>query len=273
MRSEMPGPFVCEPCGYTTQHIGHWRAHLRTKRHELGGKAGSSGCGKYSCEHCGRVYKHRQSLHKHQKTCTPTEDKCPPCPPEESQVNNSSAELLKVIEQLIPRVNQTTNNISVQILLNKECADAMTIQSFATNLQMSLEDICKQKTDGRPATVSRIVSENLGPLRVQDRPIHCTDEGRSKWLVHDERGGWREDTGKAVMNAASFGITRRFQSLWDKAHPNWREDDQLRTSWIDLVACLHADPSDQEVGATLERLAPQCRLSAEQLRTALLIDQ
>lgn len=268
----MPGPFTCTPCGYTTKHAGHWQAHLRTRRHQAAaiGPAPTLEAVRYSCPDCGRTYKHRQSLHKHQRKCSAAQ--ALPAPPAPA-ATDSSSELLKVIEQLIPRVNQTTNNISVQILLNKECADAMTIQSFATNLQMSLEDICKQKSDGRPEAVSRIVSENLGPLRIQDRPIHYTDAGSSKWLVHDERGGWREDTGRAVMKAASFGMTRRFQTLWDKAHPDWRDDDQLRTSWIDIVACLHADPSDQEVGATLERLAPQCRLSADQLRTALLIDQ
>ena len=267
----MPGPFVCGPCGYTTMHAGHWRAHLRTKRHQLGGVTAAP---VHVCARCGRSYKHRQSLHKHQKACVHSGSETaaqPPAPASGS--GGTNAELLKVIEQLIPRVNQTTNNISVQILLNKECGDAMTIQSFATNLQMSLEDICKQKTDGRSEAVSRIVSENLGPLRVQDRPIHCTDEGKSKWLVHDESGGWREDTGRAVMKAASFGMTKRFQSLWDEAHPNWRQDDQLRSSWIDLVACLHTDPSDQDVAETLERLSPQCRLSAEQLRTSLLLDQ
>jgi hypothetical protein len=263
-----PGPrFECSACGYLTSHRGHWRVHLRTERH----RRATGLVADYVCDKCGRTYKYRQGLHRHRRACKSLGQlESAEVPASKSAAHS---ELLQVIEQLIPRVNQTTNNnnISIQILLNKECADAMTIQAFATNLRMSLEDICKQKTDGRPAAVSKIVSENLGPLRMQDRPIHCTDQGRSKWLVHDESGGWREDTGSTVVRAASFGITRKFQELWDAVHPNWRNDDKLRSSWIDLVACFNADPSDQEVGATLERLAPHCRLTAEELRASLLI--
>ena len=261
------GKFKCAPCGYSTRHRGHWKEHVRTVRH----RRAMGEVVDHECPDCGKVYKHRQSLHKHRRECT-SRSKAQEAPRgAASQKDTSSAELLKVIEQLIPRVNQTTNHINVQILLNEECGDAMTIQSFATNLRMSLRDICRQKESGKPAIMSKIVSENLGPLRIQDRPIHCTDDGRSKWLVHDEREGWKEDSGNTVIRAASFGITRRFQELWDAAHPDWRNDDSLRTSWIDIVACLNTDPSDGEVAATLDRLAPHCRLSAEELRTSLLL--
>jgi len=252
--------FHCDRCDYSTNHRGHWRAHLRSVRHK-------SRVDGHVCSVCNRVYKHRQSLHKHQKKCHSDES----VGGSGVDMGSTQSELLKVIEQLIPRVNQTTNNINIQILLNKECGDAMTIQTFATNLRMSLEDICRQKDSGRSNSVSKIVSENLGPLRMQDRPIHCTGAHSSKWLIHDERGGWREDSGNTVFRAASFGITKRFQELWDEAHPNWRNDEQLRSSWIDIVACLNADPSDKEVADTLDRLSPCCRLSSEELKSSLLL--
>ena len=255
--------FRCTACGYQTHHRGHWRAHTRTAKHQALAKPDAC----HACERCGKVYKHRQSLYKQRARCNA------PAPPnaEATPQATSEAGLLRVIEQLIPRVAQTTNNINVQILLNRECGDAMTIQSFAKSLRMSLEDICQSSGEAKPGMVSNIVSANLGPLRVQDRPLHCTDLDRSKWLVHDERGGWREDTGTTVFRAASFGITKRFQELWDTAHPHWRTDEEQRSSWIDLVACLNADPKEDEVHATLARLAPHCKLTAGQLGEALRI--
>ncbi len=252
--------YSCAACNYSTPHRGHWKEHLKTERH-------ARARARHTCGNCGKSYKHRQSLCRHRRKCE-KRDQIPNAP---GQEQSTQSDLLRVIEQLIPRVNQTTNNINVQILLNKECAEAMTIQKFATTLEMSLEDICARKNEGTPCMMSRIVTNNLGPLRVQDRPIHRTEGESSKWLVHDERDGWREDTGTSVFRAASFGITRRFQELWDAAHPDWRTNDELRTSWIDIVACLNADPAEREVRDMLEKLAPHCRLTADELRQSLLI--
>ena len=254
--------YVCSACNFSTHHRGHWKEHQMTKKHLRAART-------HVCSNCGRAYKHRQSLHKHRGTC----DKKSQADNAPEAEETSQSDLMRVIEQLIPRVNQTTNNINVQILLNKECADAMTIQSFATNLHMSLEDICAQKTTGKPDMMSRIMSHNLGPIRVQDRPIHRAEGATSRWLVHDETDGWREDSGTSVFRAASFGITRRFQELWDAAHPNWKSDDDLRTAWIDIVACLNADPTEKEVREMLDRLGPHCRLTAEELRQALQIER
>ncbi len=252
--------YVCSACNYSTTHRGHWKEHQASLKH-------AARAATHVCDACGKAYKHRQSLYKHKKSCDKNKA-APNAPPSQSA---SQSDLLKVIEQLIPRVNQTTNHINVQILLNKECADAMTIQTFATSLQMSLEDICAQKNTGKPVMMSQIVSDNLGPLRVQDRPIHRAEGAPPRWLVHDETDGWREDSGTSVFRAASFGITRRFQELWDAAHPDWKNNDDLRMAWIDIVACLNADPTEKEVRDMLDRLGPHCRLTADELRLSLQI--
>ena len=48
------------------------------------------------CPGCGRSYKHRQSLHKHQKGCVHAEADPPSAPGSASGGGGSNAELLKV---------------------------------------------------------------------------------------------------------------------------------------------------------------------------------
>ena len=274
--------YTCKLCGYQTSHKGHWDAHILTAKHNRRCRSAER---KYECPDCGRAYKHRQSLHKHKRRCafrgtgeTPEACTAPPPPDQGTQDTTphlDTSALMDIIKQLIPKVSQPTttthveNNINIQILLNERCPDAMTIQSFVTNLKLSIDDILRHKDAGRASGVSHIVKQNLKPLSVVERPIHCAPGADPRWLIHDEVEGWREDTGSALMREASFGIGRRFQTLWDAAYPSWKRDDRLRARWMEMVACLNADPTEEEISSMLRRLRPDCRLTLGEVKKAI----
>jgi len=57
--------YVCCACDYTTSHLGDWHKHLATDRHIKLVNASSTSI---KC-HCGKTYKHMESLYRHKKTC------------------------------------------------------------------------------------------------------------------------------------------------------------------------------------------------------------
>ena len=95
----------------------------------------------------------------------------------------------KVIQDIIPKIgNQTNSNnniINVQMFLNEKCGEAMSIQNFANQLFITMDDLNNNKKD----CISNVVLKNLKPLSITQRPFHyllkiksgCKDrEGRKK---------------------------------------------------------------------------------------------
>tara|TARA_Y100000591_G_C21686860_1_gene621000 strand:- start:96 stop:809 length:714 start_codon:yes stop_codon:yes gene_type:complete len=233
------------------------------------------------CNICNKTYKHRQSLYAHKKRCIETQPenkgneniKITPSSIDSNNIEHlSKKDLLGIIHQMIPQIGDQTTNINVQVFLDDKCKEAMTIQNFATQLTMTIEDILVHKRNGVSTGVSNILIENLKPIPLLERPIHLTDGSGSTWMVHDETDGWKEDNGKVVMKEAGFGINRRFQDLWNTAYPNWQYDDTLQQRWIELVKCLHTDPTDKDIEATLHKLGPECKLTTIDIRRLILQD-
>ena len=275
--------FRCKACDYNTSRRSNWTKHLTTRKHQIltdTDVSATKSSKTFECE-CGRIYKHRQSLFTHKKKCTYV-------PPSEPHTENeivsatneleelSKADLLNVIREMIPKLGNTTttnNSINVQVFLDEKCKDAMTIQNFATQLTMTIEDILKHKQSGMPTGVSNILIENLRPIPLTERPIHCTDVKKRTWMVNDETEGWKEDNGKIVIKEAGFGINKRFQDLWNAAYPNWQYNEQLQKHWVELVQVLNADPSEKEIEKALKRIGPECKLTTEEIKQTIAIEQ
>jgi hypothetical protein len=281
--------FHCECCDYTTSHLGHWKRHKTTLKHGiltntyiLSAKPDNKPV--YTCKNCNKTYKHRQSLYAHKKRCVvnPQEENVQISPTTintENMENLSNNDLLAIIHQMIPQIGEkTTNtmntmnttNINVQVFLDENCKEAMTIQNFAAHLTMTIEDFLARQTKGFPTGVSNILIKNLKPIPLLKRPIHCTDGSGATWMVHDETDGWKKDNGKVVMKKTGFGINRRFQDLWNANYPNWQYNETLQQQWIELVKCLNTDPTDKEIEATLQKLGPECKLTTSEIRTLML---
>ena len=82
---------------------------------------------------------------------------------------------------------ENNNNINIHVFLNEHCKDAMTIQHFIKNLSIDIDDIANKKHGNYFKGVSNIILNNLKPLSITKRPIHCTDTKLSKWLINDAK--------------------------------------------------------------------------------------
>jgi hypothetical protein len=284
MEQKVATKFKCKGCDYHTSRKGNWVKHLSTHKHKIltDTDAFATKSSKiYECG-CGKTYSHRQSLFTHQKKCTiekKAENKIiSKKEPELSDLSNleilSNSELIRLMHKMIPKLgntsnsnnNTTTNNINIQVFLDEKCKDAMTIQNFATQLTMTIDDLMNHKKKGLTQGVSNILIENLKPIPIMERPLHCTDIKKSKWMIHDAAGGWQEDNGNSVIKEAGFGINKRFQDVWNDAYPDWQYNENLRNMWMELVSCLTADPSEKEIEKTLKKIGPECKLTIDDIR-------
>jgi hypothetical protein len=135
----------------------------------------------------------------------------------------------KVIElskepRIVNNGTMTQNNnqkFNLQFFLNDTCKDAITIQQFINNIQISLEDLESVGRNGFVKGISDIVLKELNTLDVTKRPIHCTDLKREVIYLKEE-DAWNKDDDE---NTKLKSIIRTVENKgWNKV-PFWYQNN------------------------------------------------
>ena len=137
--------YNCEKCDYTTGHIGHWKRHLETKKHNvdymltnvdsLGTETDKKGTTRWQCA-CGKYYSYKQSYYRHKKTCTYE----PPVETEtENQIVSKDIDKDEIIMELLNKMKEQQEVITdlIKRVGNNNSADINT-NSFNTNIILQL---------------------------------------------------------------------------------------------------------------------------------------
>jgi hypothetical protein len=216
--------YACEKCEYFTSNMKDWEKHLNTKKHRKETKL-------LQCPFCLITLGSRTSLWRHKKSCIESKDvntRLLEAIKENTRVNNELLENKFCINN--SQCSNVTNNIvTINMFLNDECGSAMSIQNFIRGMNVTFEDLCKNKRD----SLTNIVIRNLQPLSITERPVHCKDT--RNWYIKDELCGWNEDSGEGLLKAAEFGIQRAWQKEFERKHPEWMETDKLRELYVELA--------------------------------------
>ena len=279
--------FACELCDYKTSRRSNYNNHILTLKHKRMTQDDKKKQKEadFHCE-CGKSYVYRQGLYKHKIKCAyiPEEGVCnkiiakPDSLEELSKTDllNMVHEQNKIIRDIIPKIGNTTNNIrndfrnnnfNFQLFLDENCKEAMTLQNFATEFQMTIEDILKYK-QGKQTGVSNLLIQNLKPIPVVQRPIHCTDVKKRTWMIKDD-DGWKRDNGKKVIKVTEYEVSKRFHDLWETAYPEWQKNERLTDTYLDIVRCLTAESSEKDIEKILRKIGPEYKLSASDVKHAL----
>ncbi len=279
-----PTKFYCEVCDFTAYHKGNFKQHLTTRKHIEGNKGLQTDSNVsmdetkklFGCDYCSRSYRFRSGLSRHKKTCSGKKliekndltkvdliEILKHIPIGQTTQNNITNNNQKTYN------NNITNQINIQLFLDEKCKDAMTIQNFAMQLTVKIEDLIKKRALGLCGGVDNIVIKNLEPIPLLERPIHCTDIKKRQWMVNDETSGWKEDNGDLLIKQAGFGINKRFNHIWEKAYPGWKENERLKQQWVQLVKDLNSDHSEKEIEKALKKIGPECKLTVQDIKSVL----
>jgi hypothetical protein len=190
------------------------------------------------------LYKHRQSLFKHEKVCKELNKK--------SVDSISTAEILNIIKTLIKdnqdftkdlvntvvsnqSSNITNNNnnnnncnnnshnktFNLQVFLNETCKNAMNLTDFIDSIKLQLSDLIKIGEIGYVEGISNIITSNLQSLDITERPIHCTDKKRETVYVKDE-DKWEKDDGNNKIRKLIKKVAYKNENLlpqYKQKHP------------------------------------------------------
>lgn len=265
--------YFCDICDYTTSKQSNYDKHQFTAKHKWKQSAtfcSSENTEKYNCSFCGKKYKTRSGIWKHEKTCAKNIDTPSAIPSEVvmklieknnelqqliiEQNRESTANTQKLQEQMLNIVsenriiNNTTNttnntqnnNFNLNFFLNEQCKNAMDISDFLKTVQVDLEDVANVGKLGYVEGISRIFMKALNNIDIYERPIHCSDLKREVMYIKDN-GIWEKDSeDKSSMKKAVQLISHRNVmkiKAWTDANPSWKthyskeEDEYLKISY------------------------------------------
>ena len=152
--------------------------------------------------------------------------------------NVLTQELVETIGKIAGNNNcNNTTNISVNMYLNQNCKDAMTLTDFVENIKISLQDLNYTKQNGYVKGITNIFLNQLKDMSPTERPIHCSDTKRLKFYVKDE-DTWIADNSnvkieKTIKNIQSEHIKKL--SEWEKLHPKFQDDPDLLAEWQSIL--------------------------------------
>ena len=265
--------FHCEKCNYFGKRKSQYERHLQTNKHK------NNECYKKATEKvqyiclCGKKFKHHSSFYRHKKECKYTEPETLTTDATVDLVKtliNQNQKLQQQIQDIIPKlsdtnkttnINSNNNIINVQMFLNDKCADAMSIQNFANQLLITMDDLTKSKKD----CISNVVLKNLKPLALTERPFHCTNLKKKEWFVKDETEGWEEDTGEKLIKNTEYGIQRKWCNEFERRYPDWMKDDAAKDRYIKIAGSTTAALDEKTKLKLLRELASEATLNTGEL--------
>jgi len=257
--------FVCKKCDYSTSKKSDYSKHLFTLKHQNNDNDdinndnfSQKNSKSHICE-CGRIYKYRQGLCYHKKTCELKE-------PQESSDSISANEdkeetELKILTNLVKDVikhnqdltnkivdickvgNTKNNNIThsnvhsnnktfnLQFFLNETCKDAMNISDFVESIKFQIKDLEHIGEVGFVDGISDVVLDNLTELDKRQRPIHCSDNKREILYIKDNDEWIKDDEPNTKMIKVIKQIAHKNMKNipeWIKNNPDCHKSDSKK---------------------------------------------
>jgi hypothetical protein len=193
----------------------------------------------YECKYCGKVFSARNSLWYHNKKCKSN--------PEYTllQMKDKIDSINTQIHELkgCTTINQ---NFNINVFLNETCKDAMNLSNFVDNLTITLGDLMKTSELGYVNGISTMLIKNLDYLKIEDRPIHCSNVEKSNFYIKNN-DKWSPDNGDSVSKAIEASQQKHYIALtsWMTENPNWELDELKTEECINMMKQFSNGSSEQ----------------------------
>ena len=161
-------------------------------------------------------------------------------------------ELQQTLIDIIPKIgsnnnNTTHNNFNLQVFLNEQCKDAITLMDFVNSLQIEFSQIEYTGVHGFVEGVSNIFTKAIQNMDITKRPIHCTDLKREILYVKDNESWNKDSDDKGKMKEAIEKVKHnniKKMSEWIKKNPECHDSSNPKNDLF--VSMVHANTNENE---------------------------
>ena len=253
--------FRCDKCCFESSVRQSYERHVLTRKHL---RNDSDELKAYFC-YCGKVYKYRQGLHAHKRSCNQNvnetimtnhdahNDVLLSILKSHEKTQETTLALVKslqeqnsaLLKQIVPagciqNINSHNKTFNLQVFLNEDCKDAMNMSDFINSVKLQLSDLESVGELGYVDGISNIFLQKLNELDVYKRPIHCTDIKRHTMHIKDQ-DQWQKDINHAQFKQAIKRMSKKNSDLlmdWKSQHctPHKERDQEKYMSLI--IQCM-----------------------------------
>ena len=278
--------YVCESCQYRCSNLFNFNKHCAARKHiELTKLTDTTKeLNTYHiCCHCDKKYTSRVGLWKHKKNCKTPEkenisivllDETEQQPPLHNiimelleqnkefkqtimdQSNKMMVQSDKMLElaqnqnTTINNKNITNNQFNLNVFLQQTCKDAINMSDFIDSLEINTKSLEHTGTHGYVHGISKIFMDGLRKLKLQERPIHCTDLKREVLYIKDN-DTWTKDTedNKQFKKALATVVHRNMIQIvkWEEENPETSNPESKTYEFYFEVARQSMGGGNQEV--------------------------
>jgi len=288
--------FFCEFCDYNTSKINDWNKHIDTKKHNVAcmlhpsckekarkvAKNLPTSMKVWNCD-CGKEYKYHQSYYRHRKNCNYSnqsqsqnqiiaidnknderiEQLINIIKQQQEQHAEERKELLNNIREIIPQIgnnnttiNNTINATNINVFLDTQCANALSIQEFASNLSITINEL-NMLFDNEPEVIASVIKNGLNGIKMTDRPMHTH---KQKWYVKDKINGWEKDNDGKIIKTVKNNISHNSLHLLVKNAPEWETNEKQSEIYTETTAALLRDIDKRNQNKILRSIENQCKI-------------
>ena len=152
--------------------------------------------------------------------------------------NKTLTDVVKTLKPANNSYNTTNNNnqsYTINMFLNEKCKDAQNFSKFIEELKTKV-DMMKIYENGYVDGISKLFIDGLSSMQITERPLHCTDERRNTFYVHDN-DEWSKDedlkdTKKAIFHISQENLKQCM--AWSNDIPPNVDPDEHVTQSIEL---------------------------------------
>ena len=282
--------YSCEICNYITSDKRDFNKHNTTAKHILltqSEKSEEIKSDKYTCCKCGKEYKSKQGLWSHTKICNiklpcesneliinsdddilssePIKNYIMKLVEQNNELKNmfiqQTTELHEKMDSLAEQPlqqitniqnNKITNNtqFNLNVFLQQTCKDAINMSDFIDSLEINTKSLERTGTHGYVHGISKIFMDGIRKLKVQERPIHCTDLKREVLYIKDN-DTWTKDTedNKQFKKALATVVHRNMIQIvkWEEENPETSNPESKTYEFYFELARQSMGGGDQDV--------------------------
>lgn len=288
--------FYCECCDYTTRKKFNYEKHLTTSKHnktiisnDSVENVEKSSKQVYLCVYCQKVYKDNSGLWRHKKKCFEK--------PISINSIHEQTELLQYLmkenaefkqlmieqnKQMIElakksghntnshNVNSNNKTFNLQVFLNETCKNAININEFIDQLQVSISDLEETGKLGFAEGISKIFINRLKNINMPDRPLHCSDLKRETIYIKNNNE-WTKDTDEnsLLVNAIKRVSNKNIRQIteWQKMNPEYKDSSsKVNDRYLKIV-------SESMSGSTKEECEKNYKKIVKNIAKETVIDK
>jgi uncharacterized C2H2 Zn-finger protein len=265
--------YECINCNFKTRDKKDYNRHLKTKKHTKHILGIILECS------CGKIYKYKKSLTRHQQSCNiNSKNYVETDTPKESEIEiivNHLIEQKELVNKLYNKLEEQsskleaqsskleeqnnkieelkklkpapiTNNTNILLVLNERFSDAMSLNEFINNMIIKCDHLLYTGKKGIDKGIVNILMDNMKDLKKCKRPI-CSNKD-NLFIKGDEE--WLKDQDQTEIKKA----TRKIQykqikniNLYQKEKPNWNNAEHTQLEYTTMLSKVMADVDNNRI--------------------------